>query len=500
MFFVKNMISNFNFLSPIFNHDSESRAFCIENVYYSYGDLFKSIKNIKIILDGLTKNPSRIAILCENNLETYAAILACWLNGKSFVPILSKNPVERNLAILNAAHVESILSTKNDDLLVAYVEKFNVIKTYKFQDFHQAEIKVNDLDLNKEAYILFTSGSTGKPKGVPISFGNLQEFIYGFENSGFNIEKEDKCLQMFELTFDVSISSFITSLLAGACVYTVSEKTHKYIDVLRLITKYKLTKIQIVPSILKLGAPLFKRVDFSSIKSCILTGEATSITELNRFIEVAPHVKIYNFYGPTECTIYCSFLEINKDAIKSYNGLISIGKPFGKNQFLLIDSCGNQVAKGEKGELYISSPQLTSGYLDTLLNDKVFLNIEGQVYYKTGDICFQDINDDYLFCGRVDNQIQIQGYRVELGEIEFKCREMLNLNCCAFDSTNKIGFTEILLVLETEALFVKNEILKKLSKHLPVYMIPHQIYFIPVFPLTESGKTDRKKLLQIITQ
>lgn len=480
-----------------FQRNASNSVLCIEDVHYTYNELFIRVKNIVFVLNGLSNNTNRIAISCENNLETYAAILACWISGKSFVPILNKNPIERNISILKSAQVESILSTK-DNLTIAYDDMFNVIKTYCTVNFQESEINVNNLDLNKEAYILFTSGSTGKPKGVPISFGNLQEFINCFENSGFIIDKEDKCLQMFELTFDVSIASFLTSLLAGACVYTASEKTHKYIDVLRLITKYKLTKIQIVPSILKLGSPLFKRVDFSSVKSCILTGEATSITELKCFIEVAPHVNIYNYYGPTECTIYCSYSKIKKNAIKSYNGLVSIGKPFGNTQFLLIDSKGNKVEKGIKGELYISSPQLTIGYIDPLLNERAFLKIDDKVYYKSGDICFQDDDDDYLYCGRVDNQIQIQGFRVELGEIEFKCREMLNLNCIALDSINQNGFTEILLVLETEALFAKDEVLNKLSKHLPVYMLPHQIYFIPVFPLTESGKTDRKKILQII--
>jgi len=476
--------------------NTKRNAFCINDTYYPYGVLSQHINKITNKLIDLDKG--RVAIFCENNIETYAAILSCWTLGLAYVPILKKNPLKRNLDILVDARISCILCSDTQGLDDNYVTQFNLIDVSSFNQHSVSKVQPSFISGEMEAYLLFTSGSTGKPKGVPISFANLQYFLDSFKDSGFEINQDDRCLQMFELTFDVSISSFLTALLAGACVYTVSDKAHKYIDVLRIINSYHLTKIQIVPSILKLGQPLFKRIDFSSIECCILTGEATSILELQQFINVAPDVSIYNYYGPTECTIYCSFLRINNDSIKTYNGLVSIGKPFKHARFILMDSNGYEVEKGSKGELWISSNQLTSGYVDSGLNQVAFKILKDQIFYKTGDICWEDEIGDFYYCGRIDNQVQIQGFRVELGEIEFKSREILGLNCVSFDIINQNNFTELVLVLESCEIIVQEDVKQKLLHVLPHFMLPVQIFSLTNFPLTQSGKTDRMKIRSIL--
>jgi D-alanine--poly(phosphoribitol) ligase subunit 1 len=473
-------------------------AFCIDDTHYTYEDFGRRISAISERLkDCNDKVHSRLAIFCDNHIDTYASVVATWFSGMAFVPILSKNPIERNLAILREAKIATILSAS--ELLDAeYSENFEVVVTNELEKFESFEFDSSEHEDLSEAYILFTSGSTGNPKGVPITLGNLNAFLDAFLDSGFTIEKGDRCLQMFELTFDVSISSFVTALISGACVYTVSDKTHKYIDVFRLINKYKLTSIQIVPSILKLGKPLYGRVDFSSIKKCILTGEATNKDDLKDFLPKVPNAQIFNYYGPTECTIYCSSMEINKSEIKSYNGLVSIGKPLKNVQFLLLNAQGALSAGSDKGELWVCSPQLTHGYLNKDLNTHSFKEIDGDIYYKTGDICFVDEEGDFLYCGRIDNQIQIQGFRVELGEVEFKCREKIGHNCVALDRLNEKGFVEIVLILETEALYSADLIMQSLSESLPHYMLPSKIHSFPIFPLAQSGKTDRVALRKLL--
>lgn len=490
------MLNFINNLSFALDSNVSSNAFCINDTYYTYGVLNQHIS--KITNELIDLNKGRVAIFCENNIETYAAILSCWTLGFSYVPILKKNPVNRNLDILVDAGISNILCSDKRGLDDNYVNQFNLIDVSSINKAGESKVQPRFISGEMEAYVLFTSGSTGKPKGVPISFANLQCFLDSFEDSGFEIKQDDRCLQMFELTFDVSISSFLTALLAGACVYTVSDKGHKYIDVLRIINNYHLTKIQIVPSILKLGQPLFKRIDFSSVDCCILTGEATSILELQEFINVAPDVSIYNYYGPTECTIYCSFLRINNDSIKSYNGVVSIGKPFRHATFLLLDAAGNEVEKGSKGELWISSNQLTTGYVDSGLNQVAFKIFKDQIFYKSGDICWEDELGDFYYSGRVDNQVQIQGFRVELGEIEFKSRETLGLNCVAIDMLNEKNFAEIVLVLESNEVRLQEDIKQELLHVLPLYMIPLHIFFLNNFPLTQSGKTDRNMIRTLL--
>ena len=478
-------------LQKCINQNRSDFAFCINDTFYTYDEFGRQVLAISKQLDVcLSENNSRVAILCENHIETYASVVACWFSGIAFVPILNKNPLERNLAILKEANINAILSA-SELIKGEYTDYFEILYTNHIDRFDSFEFVDRDQDLCAEAYILFTSGSTGVPKGVPITFGNLNSFLDAFCDSEFVIEKSDRCLQMFDLTFDVSISSFVTALLSGSCIYTVSDKTHKYIDVFRLINKYKLTSIQIVPSILKLGKPLYGRVDFSSLKKCILTGEATNVNDLEGFQLMVPNARIFNYYGPTECTIYCSSIEICKNEIKSYNGLVTIGKPLKNTEFLLLNAAGNLCVNNEKGELWVCSPQLTHGYLNENLNSFSFREIEGKVYYKTGDICFVDDEGDFLYCGRIDNQIQIQGFRVELGEVEFRCKEKIGYNCVALDKTNGNGFLEIIIVLETDAFDNTEEMLQSLNEALPHYMLPSSIYTIPIFPLTESGKTDR---------
>jgi amino acid adenylation domain-containing protein len=490
------MISISNDIKTCLSQNLNDYAFCIEDNFYTYKELND---RVSIILSSLDYDEnSRVAIFCENNIDTYAAILACWINGLAYVPLLFKNPIERNLAILKEAKVSTVICTKKV-LNNFYSDNYKILHTHLLNPNNLKDIVSKEINPVNEAYVLFTSGSTGTPKGVPISFENLQKFLNSFKKTGFYLEKQDRCLQMFELTFDVSISSFLTALLAGACVYTVSDKTHKYIDVFRIINKYRLTSIQIVPSILKLGQPFLKRIDFSSIQTCILTGEASSIVEVENFQNVAPHTTIFNYYGPTESTIYCSAFKIDNNKVKEYNGMVSIGKPFDNNSFLLLNNEGEIIKDEGKGELWISSQQLTQGYLDENLNEKSFRIINNQRYYKTGDLCFIDKEGDYLYCGRIDNQIQIQGFRVELGEVEFKAREKTGFNCVAVDVTNN-NFTEIILFLESSSKIVTEEIMRSLKDVLPNYMLPQRIIKLSTFPLTQSGKTDRVALKSIISE
>ena len=489
LFFLKN-------LRESIKQNANNNAFCINDTFFSYSDLSDRIKSISFVLTRKKIKKNRVGLVCGNNLDTYASIISCWFNGIAFVPILRTNPLERNFAILEEAQIKSILNPISL-LATDYNNKFDILEINELNEDDNTELTVKNIQDDSEAYILFTSGSTGKPKGVPISFKNLHEFLISFKKSGFNVGKDDRCLQMFELTFDVSISSFLTALLAGACVYTVSDKTHKYIDVFRLINKYRLSSIQIVPSILKLGQPFLNRIDFSSVQTCILTGEASCIVEVENFQNVAPHTTIFNYYGPTESTIYCSSFKLDNNKVKEYNGMVSIGKPFDNNTFLLLSIDSKIINDNEKGELWISSQQLTQGYLDENLNEKSFRIINNQRYYKTGDLCFIDEEGDYLYCGRIDNQIQIQGFRVELGEIEFKAREKTGFNCVAVDVT-KNNFTEIILFIESTSNIASEEIMKILTEVLPNYMLPHKIIELPMFPLTQSGKTDRVLLRQMI--
>lgn len=495
------------FLDNLYNsliENKNNNAFCIKDKFYTFTQFAHKIALIQNELEtrkDYFDNNKRVAILCSDDISTYAAVVGIWFLGFSYVPLGLHNPAERNLAILRDAEIKVILTCIPLDANL--YKGYDVINILDIKD-ERAVIKKTSCNENQLAYILFTSGSTGRPKGVSITLNNLDTFIEAFEKSAVKINSSDRCLQMFELTFDVSISSFLPALIKGACVYTIPNDVIKYVQVLKVISKYELTIIQIVPSIIRLSASLLPKLNLHSVKYCILTGEATSIDLLNLFKPVISNAKIFNYYGPTECTIYCSYYDCNSESIIHYNGMIGIGKPFDGILFVIVDENNQEIGTGMKGELLISGSQVTKGYLnDPARNQITFISIKKNdrenIYYRSGDLCFRDENDDIHYCGRLDNQVKIQGYRIELNEIEQVVRDMMGINSVAIAVNNKVGVLQLVLILEIEKPIEKSLVFNKLQARLPDYMIPVDLYCLPQFPLNSSGKTDRPQIKRIVS-
>src|SRR6056300_1278595 len=202
--------------SNIYNHSNS--VWCkIEHTEYTYGDL-KSF--IELYTPAISQTSGPIGLVIQDNFETYASIIACWLCGRSYVPIQPNYPDSRIKDIIELSEIQYYLDSSFTAL---QIETLECIKPWANEKTVEAP-SVNEHDL---AYILFTSGTTGKPKGVPISFGNLQAFISGFFHLGYDLNTQDKFLQMFELTFDLSVMSFCIPTILGASFYPPSKKLIK---------------------------------------------------------------------------------------------------------------------------------------------------------------------------------------------------------------------------------------------------------------------------------
>jgi D-alanine--poly(phosphoribitol) ligase subunit 1 len=488
--------------------NADQNAFYIQEQFYSYLFLRRRVALIQQQIKAVCApcSPRNIAVVCTDDVNTYASLLAIWFSGHAYVPLGLHNPVERNLAILGEARAEVIISTRG--LIDPRYAPFNIIDPAMTLD-EAAEIEFPyDLDESCLAYVLFTSGSTGLPKGVPISHRNISAFVDAFLASPYGIKRGDRSLQMFELTFDVSISSYLIALLKGACVYTVPNQGVKYMHVLKLIGQHELTHVQIVPSTINLAKPLLKRLQFAHVRCCGLVGEATMVDLLPEWRRCIPQAEIYNYYGPTEASIFCSIYQVESDHPKSYNGMLAIGKAMKGMELKVVDDKGDEVGVQVKGELVIGGDQVTSGYLNNPEKNKAsFLELfsedhtnDGTVkrFYRSGDICFVDEVGDVFYCGRLDNQVKVQGFRVELSEIEFHVRSRFNMNNVVILSENKQGAMELILVLEKMETPDLSAVLDHLKDKLPDYMVPARIERMPEFPLNESGKTDRKKIKGIL--
>ncbi|MDB9721370.1 amino acid adenylation domain-containing protein [Winogradskyella sp.] len=481
------------FLIPFINSAlkyPKQNAFLINEKYYTYAQF---TKRIIAIANSLEDNDEvSIALITNDDIDTYASIFAIWITGKIYVPINPNSPSERNRNVLEQVGVKTILdSTKTKELnSIDFETSIKYLQRYSLNSYFDDQI----------AYILFTSGSTGKPKGVQISFNNLTSFIKGFLNTGFKLDHTDRCLQCFDLTFDVSIQSFVIPLMHGACVYTVPHDQIKYSYVFGLLDDHELTFGIFAPSMIRLLKPYFDEIDLPKLRYCILTAEASPIDLVKEWAVCIPNARIFNFYGPTEATIYCIYYEVKlSEKIKEANGILAIGKPFKGVNAVILDEHLKQVDKGVKGEMYISGNQVTAGYWNNPeRNDEAFavLDCNGspQRFYKTGDLCMNDNDGDILYYGRLDNQVKIQGFRIELGEIEFHARASIGgKNAVAFIYQGQTGSNEIALCLETN-IINKNAIFTALKAKLPSYMKPAKIYYLDKFPLNTSDKVDKKEI------
>ena len=485
-----------NILHPLLNSIKtykERNAFFIDNAFYTYNDLAKCISKIRKSVKEIPEN--NVGLVANDDLETYASILALWLEGKCYVPLHPGQPIERCLDIISQVNMNYILDSSDE---TRYGE-CKVIMT-KFLSFNSYDIEYEDIySDNNLAYILFTSGSTGKPKGVPLSRKNLAGFIDAFWALGYKLDENDHCLQMFDLTFDLSVQSYLVPLLIGACVYTVPLSRIKYESVFELIDEQELTFALMVPSIIQYFRPYMNEINAPTMKYSLFCGEALPIDVTKEWSNCVPNARIDNVYGPTENTIYCTTLTFNRDEDnKVVNGVMSIGKKMKGTETIIIDENKNILPADEMGELCLAGVQLTPGYWNNPeKNAEAFFIKDGVRFYRTGDLCTMDKDGDILYHGRIDFQVKIQGYRIELGEIEHNARIALNgVGAIAVAIKDAGGNYTLALCIEQQETDT-NKLLNYLKSKLPAYMIPSKFCCVPQFPLNSNGKIDRKQLAAI---
>lgn len=436
-------------------------------------------------------------VLAQNCVHTYASLIAAWLTGKSYVPINPSYPIERIRTIVEEAGISTIFYGEANDETeelaqslgrIEFVHTTNLPVISPFNTYPSAD---------KTAYILFTSGTTGKPKGVPITFGNLQAFLEGFNDLGYELGPDDRFLQMFELTFDLSVMSFMVPLCLGASFYTLPSGMIKTLGLYQVLDAHEITFALMVPSAINLLAPYLDDVELPHLRYSQFCGEALKMDMLQKWMPCVPNARIDNVYGPTEATIYCTYKTVEKTTFEAdhLHGVAGIGKAMKHvNTGIFLD--GKPVDNaGVMGELCINGAQVTPGYLNNPeQNAKSFVEYHGLRYYLTGDIAVAAGNGDIFYIGRTDDQVKIQGFRVELSEIEHAARQILPGH-----HSVAIGFQDLagnwLLALFIQNLTADAEIIRsEIGTKIPEYMVPHLVLDIEEFPLNSNGKTDKKTL------
>ena len=484
--------------------NSQRPALFVDSRMHSYGELSARTANIQILIERhCPKDNSIIAVVDNADLDTYASLLAILFSGHGYLPINPKNPVERNNAILQQTDVELLLTSRfaPTSELARANPGIRVCLTIELENTRD-EPYLNQVPETHLAYLLFTSGSTGIPKGVPISRGNLAAFLSGLQ-SIIKLGSEDRVLQMFDLTFDFSVMSTFAPLKVGASIFLAATGEVRAMSVYRLLESQEITCAPMVPSILTFLRPYFEDIRLPKLRQSVFCGEPLLAELTLEWSGCSPEMQILNFYGPTEATVFCSHYEWSATSPKSVNGALSIGRPMSSAQMIVVNEQGDILPPNEQGELCLAGEQLTAGYwrnpqktADTFF-EVTLVGIRTR-FYRTGDIAYVDDDGDFMYLGRADQQVKVQGFRIELSEIEHKARECAGVSeVVAVTCPNKAGMLEIVLCLGSFH-GDTGQVHKSLREKLPPYMIPARIVTFDDLPLNNNGKIDRPSLRQMV--
>jgi len=476
-----------------------------ENIALVYCDLSVTYRDLDILVNRLVylinsvAGSSKVVGVClERSINQILSILAIVKSGRAYLPLDPDYPDERLIYILEHSDSKVILSdNKNLSKFVNFNgEKIDI----NFQEF-TAYINNSASLTNDNVYIIYTSGSTGKPKGIPITHRSLVNRIDWMQNE-YQLSQNDKVLHKTPYSFDVSVWEIFWPLMYGATIVIAPSGMHRDpVSLSKYIIEHNVNVMHFVPSMLNAFLQFTEVKQAQSLTRVFISGEAINYATIEDFKQKFPHTQLSNLYGPTEASIDVTYWDCQEHT-ESFTP--PIGKPIQNTQCLILDNDLKLLPVGISGDLYISGVGLTSGYLNAPELNKISFvkNIYSdnstcyQQMYKTGDkarlLC--DGNIEYL--GRSDDQVKIRGLRIELGEINNNIAKFPYVkNCCTVLLNSKlVAFIE---VTEHDInKFSLHQLQKMLSAHLPEFMVPNHYKVMTHFPLTPSGKIDKKCLIK----
>lgn len=447
-----------------------------------------------------TGHAPRVGIFTSRSPEACIALLgACWA-GATYIPINPKQPEARLRNVLAQCGLSALVTDHTHQALLTpelapdLPPVVQVVDDIAPAPSLSAPVGMADHDT---AYIIFTSGTTGVPKGVMVSLAAARHYL-GHIVHELDLTADDRVLESCEISFDFSVHNMFATWEAGASLHILPAT--KVMNAVRFAREQALTVWPSVPSLAGMLRQL-KQLPPDSLPTLRLTvfgGEQLPAGTVHAWREAAPRSRIVNLYGPTEATVFCTQQVVDTPLpLTPGRDVVAIGHPLPGNRVCIVNEQDQPVPAGVTGELLIGGVQLADGYLNAPeLTAARFPHIDGQRWYRSGDAALQDA-DGRLHClGRIDNQVKVLGYRVELEEIDGHLRTASGIGlvgCVAWPlvdgmARGVVGFVAAEAV-DSAALTAR------LQSQLPPYMVPTRIVALPSLPTNASGKVDRRALL-----
>ena len=475
----------------------DNPALELDDRHYTYRELYDTASSISQSILELDDQCPYVAIMADKSFTCFAGILGILLAGKAYLPLNPRFPAARNLYMLEKARVRVVVAGESSDdelehILDNRAEEIFIIFPEEVEMSQHSNIVPKIVSAEDPAYLLFTSGTTGKPKGVPVSNGNVTSYVDHMQHS-YDFRTDDRFTQIFDLTFDLSVHDIFLAWSSGACLCVPKDSSS--FAMARFIHEKQPTVWFSVPSVVVLmdRMRLLKPGTFPSVRHSFFCGEALQVKSAKSWKTAAPQSRMVNLYGPTEATIAISKYDLpgNPDEWKSELGIISLGKIFNGNSFIL----KGEVSQAHQGELCLSGRQVVNSYFENeeADQDAYFTEpVSREKYYKTGDIVRIDEEGDLYFLGRKDAEVKISGYRVNLKEIEnvISGYESVEQAVVIYEAADELGIIMAFILSGNKEKNVEKDLDAFCRQKLPWYMVPGKFIFVEEIPLNVNGKVD----------
>jgi amino acid adenylation domain-containing protein len=489
-------------IDSLFRQQAEAHpaAIAVEDVdqQVTYAQLDELSTSLAIAMQeaGVEKG-SYVAVKAGRSIHSVVSLLGIAKAGAVYVPVEPNHPNERVSTMLSPIPLSMFIVTSEYlfDLPETTAPVFAI--DLQLDSSRTDRSACRGSQAGDTAYVIFTSGTTGQPKGIPVRHESIVDrALYHAEYLG--LDKNDGVMQFASVAFDASVIEMLMTLLSGSrlCIPPVQAKQDPLV-LADYINSKNISVGILPPAYLK----LLDSQALPGLKQIISTGEAAILKDM---LAHACTRKVHNGYGPTEVCIGASFHTVDTAQTQAYlaSGRIPIGKPFSNTDVYVLDHWGQLTPAGVAGELCVAGIGVTNGYLSGgPLSETKFIANEfnrepgyGRVY-RTGDLVQWNDQYELVYLGRIDEQVQVRGIRVELSEIESALFKYPGLVQASVVPYVKEGNTYLVAYVTAPGINLSiPDVYAHLRKRLPEYMVPVQITLLERMPVTSSGKIDRAQL------
>ncbi len=474
--------------------DPERIAICHADRQVSYGELNARANAIAAAILARPDHQvdSLIGVLVGRSPDLIATILGVLKAGCSYLPLDPDHPAGRLRAIVEHSGCRLLISDQIADLGVDIVS----LDAIPAQDSTDPKLPV---DLSDTIYVIYTSGSTGTPKGVQLSHGNITNFVAGI-STALDLQETTRICCLTTVSFDIFVLETLVPLATGASL-VLADATEQ-LDLAKLgelLRRHKADVLQVTPSRLAifLDHPQAEQ-HLSGIASFVIGGEPIRPEAVARLLDFDSRPRIYNVYGPTETSVWSTTKRIADVAD------LSVGREIRNTRLHVMDTAGRPRPVGSIGELWIGGSGVCKGYLHAPeLTERAFQpdpQHPTERVFRSGDLVRWNESGELECLGRIDHQVKVRGYRIELGEIENCLSRVPGVaRCVCATRTDPATQATQIIAFHTATESVSTDVLQEaVREQLPEYFMPQHFVAVPEFPLTGSGKADRRALLAMM--